>query len=541
MSSIASDIDKALREFQECLGVEYVLIDQHTLQAYETATFKTQRKIPAVIKPGSIQEIQACLRIATTYKTPIYTISTGKNVGYGSRVPTCNDAVVMELSRMDHIVDFNEDLGYITIEPGVTQAQLFEFLQRQNSTLWMDATGSFTSHSLIGNIADRGFGHTIMADHFGSVGGMQVVLPTGDILQTGLGRFDNASAQGVYRWGLGPYIDGLFTQSNLGVITQVTLWLMPAPQYYEKFFCSVEHDEQLSELINLLRPLRLNGTLRSAMHIGNDYKVFGSMRQYPWDETAGETPLSREVMDRLSEQWDFGAWNVSGALYGTKAEVKNARKAVRRQLRGKVKSLRFLNEGLLSFADKIKKPYQWITGVNLGEMLKVLRPVMGLTKGIPTNEFLTSTYWRKTTAAPAPDKADPDADACGLIWVAPIAATSGENAQNLWAIVKSVMLKHGFEPSVSITLLTERAMDCVINIAYDRCVKGEDEKALACHDELLEQLTAAGFYPYRLSIASMGLVENDCSTYKKFVEKVKKIVDPAGILSPGRYGIGSEK
>ncbi len=537
MSMKTGKLDEALSDFQQCLGTENVLFDQSTLKTYETATFKTERKIPAVVKPGSTEEIQQCLHIANTYKIPIYTISTGKNVGYGSRVPSCDNAIVMELSRMNSIVDFNEDLGYVTLEPGVTQEQLFQFLKDQNSNLWMDATGSFTSHSLIGNIADRGFGHTIMADHFGSVGGMQVVLPTGEILQTGLGRFDNAKARGVYRWGLGPYVDGLFTQSNLGVITQVTLWLMPAPQCYEKFFFSVEQEEQLPDLIDLLRPLRLNGTLRSAMHIGNDYKVFGSMQQYPWEETSGETPLSREVMDRLSEKWDFGAWNVSGALYGTKAEVKNARKAVRRQLRGKVKSLRFLNEGLLSIADKIKKPYQWITGVNLDEMLKVLRPVMGLTKGVPTNEFIPSTYWRKKTPAPPPEEADPDADGCGLIWVAPIAPTGGVYAKELWDIVKTTLTKHSFEPSVSITLLTERAMDCVINIAFDRSVEGEDERALACHDELLQRLTESGYYPYRLSLASMELVNNDQSNYMNLMRGVKELVDPAGILSPGRYGL----
>lgn len=537
MSMKTGKLDEALSDFQQCLGSENVLFDQSTLKTYETATFKTERKIPAVVKPSSTEEIQQCLRIANTYKIPIYTISTGKNVGYGSRVPSCDNAIVMELSRMDSIADFNEDLGYVTLEPGVTQEQLFQFLKDQNSNLWMDATGSFTSHSLIGNIADRGFGHTIMADHFGSVGGMQVVLPTGEVVQTGLGRFDNAKARGVYRWGLGPYVDGLFTQSNLGVITQVTLWLMPAPQCYEKFFFSVEHEEQLPELIDLLRPLRLNGTLRSAMHIGNDYKVFGSMQQYPWEETSGETPLSREVMDRLSEKWDFGAWNVSGALYGTKTEVKNARKAIRRQLRGKVKSLRFLNEGLLSIADKIKKPYQWITGVNLDEMLKVLRPVMGLTKGVPTNEFIPSTYWRKKIPAPAPDEADPDADGCGLIWVAPIAPTGGVYAKELWDIVKTTLLKHSFEPSVSITLLTERAMDCVINIAFDRSVEGEDERALVCHDELLQRLTESGYYPYRLSLASMELVNSDQSNYMNLMRGVKELVDPAGILSPGRYGI----
>jgi len=534
---MTEQLEAALNEFSQCIGESYVMTDVETIIRYETATFKTDRKILGVIKPGSVAEVQACLITASRYGVPIYAISTGKNVGYGSRVPSCNNAVVMELSRLDRIIDFNEDLGYVTVEPGVTQQQLFEYLKEKKSNLWMDATGSFTSHSLIGNIAERGFGHTIMADHFGNVGGMEVVLPTGKLLQTGLGRFKGAKARGIYRWGVGPYIDGLFTQSNLGVITQVTLWLMPAPPCYQKFFCSVEKEEQLPELIELLRPLRLNGTLRSAMHIGNDYKVFGSMQQYPWEETGGETPLSRELLDRLSEKWDFGAWNASGALYGTKGEIKAAKKAIKKQLRGKVKSLRFLDERLMSIAEFIKVPYRWLTGIDLGDMLKILRPVMGLTRGVPTNEFLPSAYWRKKSPAPNPEDADPDRDGCGLIWVAPIAPTGGVYAQELWSIVKRCLLKHSFEPSVSITLLTERAMDCVINIAFDRTVAGEDEKAIACHDELLCELTTAGYYPYRLSLASMELMDKDQSSYMGLLKQLKQTVDPAGILSPGRYGL----
>ena len=47
---------------------------------------------------------------------------------------------------------------------------------------------------------------------------------------------------------------------------------------------------------------------------------------------------------------------------------------------------------------------------------------------------------------------------------------------------------HGFEPMISITLLTERAIGCVISISYDRDIPGEDERAAVCHRELLSEL-----------------------------------------------------
>lgn len=527
------NVEAALDGFKLIVGEMNVATDHATRQQYETTTFKTDRTIPAIIFPGSVEEVQQCLRIANRYRIPVYPISTGKNVGYGSRVPTADGCVILELSRMNRILDFSEDLAYVTLEPGVTQQQLYDFLKENKSTLWMDATGAFAGHSIIGNIAERGFGHTPYGDHFSNVSGMEVVMPQGDLLHTGFGQFPNAKAANVYRWGVGPYLDGLFTQSSLGIITRVTLWLMPAPEYFQSFFFSVEHHNELSGIIDLLRPLRLNGTLRSAMHIGNDYKVLSSIQRYPWERTGGKTPLTRQILAKFAQEWDFGAWNASGALYGTRQEVASARKRLKRQLKGKVKKLRFVDDRLLRLAEIIQKPYYRVTGVNLPEMLKIVKPVFGMIKGVPTDEMIPSTYWRKRGQSSSQN--DPDRDGCGLLWIVPVAPTVGEHAMAIWEMVESTLMKYGFEPAVSITLITERAMDCVVSIAYDRAVPGEDERALQCHDELLRFLTTAGYYPYRLGVQSMGKLSGASVKNLTIIREIKSAFDPNRILSPGRY------
>src|SRR4029079_9062270 len=173
----------------------------------------------AVIRPESREQVQQCLRVATQYGIKVYPVSTGKNWGYGSSVPVVDGCVIMDLRRMRRIVDFSETLGYVTVEPGVTQKQLFDFLRDRRSNLWMDATGSSPQCSLIGNTLERGFGHTPYGDHVAHVCAMEVVLPSGEKIETGFGRYAHASARPVYRWGLGPVLDGLFTQSNLGIVT----------------------------------------------------------------------------------------------------------------------------------------------------------------------------------------------------------------------------------------------------------------------------------------------------------------------------------
>jgi 4-cresol dehydrogenase (hydroxylating) len=87
---------------------------------------------------------------------------------------------------------------------------------------------------------------------------------------------------------------------------------------------------------------------------------------------------------------------------------------------------------------------------------------------------------------------------------------------------------------LSITLITERALICVISITYDRESPGEDERAMACYAELQKELSAKGYIPYRLGIQSMGEMEAH-GPYARFLEAVKRAADPAGILAPGRY------
>ncbi len=518
------------------VGRDHLITDDSALKRYGRATYAVEHPVLAAVQPGNTEQVQQCLRLAQEQQVPVYPISTGLNTGYGSAVPCAPDCLLLDLSRMRAISDYDAELACVWVEPGVTQQQLYDFLQEQGDGLWMDCTGSYPEHSLIGNIMERGFGHTFMADHYAQVGGFEVVLPTGDCIETGAGQFAGARARGYYRWGVGPHIDGLFTQGNFGVVTRACIWLHPAPPYTLNFACAVNRDDDLEALVDCLRPLRLDGTIPSAMHIGNDYKVLTSILRYPHDRAGGKGPLPEALRDEMIANWEFGAWNVSGALYGTRASVRESKqrlKAALKPLKGRV---RFVDEGLLRFAQRISRPYAALTGKNLEEMLKLARPVFGMTQGRPSRDVIASTYWRKREAAPADP--NPERDRCGLIWVSPVFPTRGAEARAVWDTVRETLLEFGFEPSVSITMITGRASDCVVSIAYDRDQAGEDEAALACRDALLTRLAGQGYYPYRLGAGGMGLLANQRDSNRRLLADLKRSLDPAGILAPGRYEPG---
>jgi 4-cresol dehydrogenase (hydroxylating) len=358
-----------------------------------------------------------------------------------------------------------------------------------------------------------------------------VVLPTGDVVKTGFARFASVQAAPVYNWGVGPALDGLFSQSSYGIVTRMTIWLMPRPEYFQAYYFCCEDVTGLKAAIDALRPLRLDGTIRSASHIANDYKVVSALRQYPWLETGGATPLAGEVMAELPKELKIGAWNGSGALYGTKRQVQEARRLLRKALHGKAQRLQFLDDSTLRLASLFAKPYQWISGWNLERTLAVLKPVYGLMKGVPTEHPLASTYWRKQFAPPA--SMDPDRDGCGLLWCSPVAPNDGAAASHLTDLVSERVLVHGFEPAISLTMISGRALACIISLAYDREIPGEDEKAMACYRQLVGVLTDHGYHSYRLAVGMMSAMEG--SAYGDLLDGIKAAVDPRGILAPSRY------
>ena len=139
-------------------------------------------------------------------------------------------------------------------------------------------------------------------------------------------------------------------------------------------------------------------------------------------------------------------------------------------------------------------------------------------KGIPTDDPLFNTYWRKRTAPP--DAMNPDRDGCGLL-VQSGGAQCWPKCQRLTGLATGLVLRHGFEPAISLTTLTDRTLACIISLAYDRDMPGEDDRAMACHHDLLESLASAGYYSYRLSIGSMSAMSQPDS-YMDLLQNIKQ-------------------
>ena len=212
--------------------------------AYSPFKGEAEDRVPsAAVAPDTVEQVQAIVRIANRYRLPLWTIATGRNLGYGGSAPAYSGSVVVDLKRMNRILEVNDKTHYAVVEPGVSYFDLYRYIQEHKLNVWIDPADPGWG-SPVGNALERGGGRTPMRDHWNAVCGLEVVLANGEVLRTGMGGLPNSEVWHQYKYGFGPIVDGLFSQSNFGIVTRMGLWLMPAPEGYRDGRVMVaQHDD----------------------------------------------------------------------------------------------------------------------------------------------------------------------------------------------------------------------------------------------------------------------------------------------------------
>jgi len=403
-------------------------------------TFATQFHSTGTLKPKNTDEVQDFMRTAFANKQRIYPISGGKNWGNGSKAPCAPDCLLMDLSLLNNISDFDEELGYITVGPGVTQIQLLEFLNERHSKLMPSLTGGSKHASLVGNALERGDGFGAYGEHAKYVCNFEVVLPNGDLFRTGFdpkykcAPLSNAS--------LGPSLDGLFFQSNLGIITQMTLWLEPRPDYFHQVIFEADSLSEFSQKINMAQQLQLR-SLTPYVSIWNDIKIKSRLQNahFECSKWVGSLNLFAYDPDQANSQI---AW---------------AKKAFKDAV---------ILKSDLDFSEK---------------------------------ENLAIAYSKKS--GPLPEDPDLDRDGCGLMWCMALLPYRGLDFENAIPITESICSSYGFESNLALIATDPRTLKLLLALIYDRQEPGWDQKAQACHDDILKELEGEGYPPYRLGLQSM--------------------------------------
>jgi len=491
----------------EKLGSRKVSTDSSSLTSYAASINGTLILPSAIVFPETETDIFLCIEFARHHGLKLYPASRGRNLGYGDIQGTAGGQIILDLRNMNRILEVNEELCYVRFEPGVSQVELYNYLKSNNSRLGLDVTGAGLDASIAGNVLERGFGHTPYGDRFARVMSLTVITGSGEKITTGMGAFGNPASP-TYRYGTGPMLEGLFSQSNFGIITEMTLELMPEPESMTMFVISCQNPDSLGNIVDNLRELKLAGVITSAVHIANKSRAIGQ----------GENKLA-------------GYWNLSGVLTGPSSVVRAQEKAIKSRFSDSPYRYRVVFIG--------KKLHRLLSFVH-NRILKlsffpVLDDVYGLQAGIPTDGPL-KTLMDDEKLDSATFKAD-QYNTC-FSWINAIVPATHIDANKAAGILKALFDKSGFEFRITMTAVTSRTLILISNVNYDRNPEGIS-KGLAFVAECSKALNAAGYYPYRAGSGMYDKLPGFTQDYSSVLSKLKNTFDPDNILAPGKYNIGA--
>lgn len=495
-----------------------------------------------VWRPCSVDEVRDCVAEARRERLSLYPVSTGLNWGYGSASPPLAGAVLLDLSGMNRIRNMDRISAarpVAVLEPGVTQAQLQDFLAESSPTLSFNVTGSARETSILGNALDRGVGY--LGPRREDIFGLEVVTGAGNLLKTGFRRLGESSPLAhTHPYGLGPMLDGLFFQGNYGVVTSACLKLFPRPARSVAVSLALRDDSKLDVFLDGLALLKRLGVMSGVTHVGNQARTRASMLSGISDYLSRSCDVPAEELlaesHRALETVAPYEWTSLGGVAGSSAQVKAALAEIRRILGG-VARVTVVDDAKLATGYRLLHPLRkllpWARAN--AAAIAAIRPLHGLADGRPTDAAIDNLLWRygqPTLAAP-----DLDASRCGLLFVNPALPMDGPAVVRVVDGMKSVAASFGHPLYLTLNIETSSSLVAVANLLFDRADADAVQGAKACARALWEYLRSQGLEVYRARADMMGDIVDADDPYWQTIWRLKSVLDPDNVIAPGRYNL----
>jgi FAD/FMN-containing dehydrogenase len=241
-----------LKRFAAIVGEKYAVTDVAAQQPYLVELRDLYHgHTPVVLRPGSVAEVAAILKLANETKTAI--VPQGGNTGLvGGQIPM-NGEVVLSLMRLDHVREVDPISNTMTVEAGVTLQRAREAAE-QADRLYPQLLPSEGSCTIGGNLATNAGGTTALAHGIARSHalGLEVVLADGRVLHD-LNKLKKDNT--------GYDLKNLFigSEGTLGIITAATLRLVPRPRAVETAFAAVPSPEAAVDLLTLAEERTADG------------------------------------------------------------------------------------------------------------------------------------------------------------------------------------------------------------------------------------------------------------------------------------------
>jgi 4-cresol dehydrogenase (hydroxylating) len=509
---------RALQEFANVVGNDWVLYDDDDIATYQDAYSpfvaepEKRRVASAAVVPTSVEQVQQIVRIANEHRIPLYAFSTGRNLGYGGSAPNLSGSVIVDLKRMNRIIEVNTREGYMIVEPGVSFIELHRYFEENNLDYLFSAPGPGWG-SPIGNAMDRGVGFPY-GDNFAAIKGLEVVLASGEVLRTGRGAMQDPKLWPLYPYALGPDLRGLFLQGNLGIVTKACFWITPRRELSQTFRILSNRDADLDPIIEAITQLS-NLDVIGAISFGSPLRDSTGSNDV---RSPYGPPEARALLRRrdggTSAEWEALAQKVNIPLVGGAGGASGVASIVKAKI-----------DYAIDYLTRNKIPGK-------------IEHLPGMPSNMPVTIDFGSLALKNRNL--------------GHYYFSPVIRRTREDLFGINDVIRNVLIdagdtemlaEFGFYGGVSSggsTVVQEKHLMVPIEfLVYD------DAKKNAGRRELFKKLVKAcgehGWGEYRAPVVfqddAQAAFSFNQGIYRRFVETLYDAADPNGILSPGRMGI----
>ena len=465
-------------ELEKIVGNEFVSTNQADLYIYSYDLTPAESNWPdVVVLPQNLEELREIVALANKEKVPITPYIAGGNVG-GLTIPL-EGGIIIDLKRMNRIIEVNDVDMYALVEPGVTFGQLKAYLENNHPALRYTYAFSPQSTGVASNAIVQGLDN--LSFRYGAasawVCGLEALLATGEVIKIGSGAASK-TWQAIAPF---PELDGLFLgwQGTTGIVTKMAVNLWPKHAY---------------ETAVTLMPMDLEGA----------YAIFQAI-----------------IRTRIPDD-----------LIGTSFQLNKVGEAAYAHLKAPIYPAPPVNPGDPEFVITAE-----ITGNTQKELDAKTEAIEEAVKAkCGGYKYLGPDTMPSTTAAFPMQALGVLSSGGGLMWVGTYGPLStwletvkrGCELQDKYNIARTCytrMMNEGHFAGLRWMLPYDKEDPELVQRIKDLC------------NEQLDLVLETGYIPYKTPVwAVRKLEEKVGDDWIKLHRKVKEMLDPNNIMNPGRWG-----
>ena len=461
---------------------ENVKTDNETLTEYCDDMTEVEGHLPDIVVTCCVKEdIIKVVHLARNHQLPIIPVVAKTNLG-GLAIPS-KGGIILDLKKMNRIIEVNEEDMYMIIEPGVTFGDIKEYLDQHHPSLRFGYPLSPPYTSVMANCLLDGLGNLSLK--YGTMGewinGLEVILPNGEVMKTGSGAYSDFWCSNTPL----PDLTGLFLnfQATTGIVTKMSVQLWPQMKFRKRLFV-LSYD------------------------VDNTYSL-----------------IKRLTRENLYDDIGGLSWPVSKMLFGVKYPTYRDNDEplmfIYLDLSSNYqKEIDFKLEVLNNTLDDYRKNgAQFDDPFDIESLVKINPEFQKFAVFPTTLDFLL------------------EHGGGGLTWI----GTYGPTSQWEKGIRKGldIMNEYGFPPVMVSRPMRGGHFGVLRFITlFNKSDEKEVQKVRELNIKLCKMTLDLGFIPYKTPPWVVDIMKEKLDpTFQKWVREIKKLLDPSGIMNPGKWDV----